>query len=163
MRDYIDLGSAPANEDCAQLGAPDYYEKARAECTRFIQLLRRTFGDEPEGARLAIKSNAHEWGNYYSVVCYFDDEFAGAREYAFRLENDIPAYWDAASFAAPETKEARVCDSCLTAAYDMGVPDRSTAEMLMVDMGGDVEDHLCDQVEAPHATGRCLCACRRRR
>ena len=52
-RDYIDIGSAPANEDCAQVGSPDYHETGRKECARFLDLIRRTLGDEPPNARLA--------------------------------------------------------------------------------------------------------------
>jgi hypothetical protein len=36
MREYLTLGPAPCNEDCAQVGQPDYHERAREECRRFI-------------------------------------------------------------------------------------------------------------------------------
>ena len=60
MRDYINIGSAPYEEPCAQVGAPDYQRQAGQECTRFIDLLHRTVGEEPENAHLAIKSNPHD-------------------------------------------------------------------------------------------------------
>jgi len=56
-RDHIDIGSAPAEEDCAQVGTPDYTAKVSAGCLRFIQLIRKHVGPEPPGARLAVKSN----------------------------------------------------------------------------------------------------------
>ncbi len=62
MRDYIDLGSSPANEDCAQVGSENYSQKAREECVRFIELIRKVVGEEPEGAYLAVKSNPHDFG-----------------------------------------------------------------------------------------------------
>ena len=88
MRDYINIGSAPCDEDCAQLGQDDYRERAIDECKRFIQLLRKTFGDEPPEARLAIKWFDHDFGSYYEV----EDE--KAREYAFRCENETPITWE---------------------------------------------------------------------
>jgi len=94
MRDYIDIGSSPAEEDCAQVGTPDYQQRARAECTRFIELIRRTLGEEPGSAHLAIKSNPHDFGTYYEVVCYFDDNDEEGMKYAFRCEAEAPVRWD---------------------------------------------------------------------
>lgn len=94
MRDCLDIGSAPPMESCAQVGSQDYYALARRECRAFIGLLRRTLGDEPIGARLSIKSNPHDFGEYLSVVCYFDSGDGEAIDYAYRCESDTPPYWD---------------------------------------------------------------------
>jgi hypothetical protein len=90
MYDEVDLGSAPAEEDCAMVGEENYGIRAREECRRYIELLRATFGIEPPGAFLKLKSNPHDFGAYYSVVCRFTE--AGA-EYAYRLEDEAPARW----------------------------------------------------------------------
>mgnify|MGYP001581377714 CR=1 FL=1 len=164
MRDYIDIGSSPCEEDCAQVGSPDYYAKAKTECARFIDLIRRTLGEEPPGAHLAVKSNPHEFGTYYEVVCYFQDDDEEAQKYAYRCESEAPARWDT-NGSEPEkpAPRAKVCDSCLTVAYDNGSPgDRETAALVMVELGADLEDHLCDQVEARDLGIKCTCACRRR-
>lgn len=92
-RDTVYIGSTPCNEDCAQVGAPDYEIRAKEECRRFIALLRDTFGPEPEGARLRIKSNPHDFGYYYEVVCDFDPYNEAAAEYAYRCESDAPETW----------------------------------------------------------------------
>jgi hypothetical protein len=94
MRDCMDLGSAPAMENCAQVGRDDYHVRARRECRAYIGLLRRTFGDEPHGASLSVKSNPHDFGTYLSVVCYFDPTIAAAIDYAFRCESATPPEWD---------------------------------------------------------------------
>jgi hypothetical protein len=47
-------------------------------------------------------------------------------------------------------------------AAEQGVPDRATQSLLMMEMGGEVEDHLCDQVEDPNLGFQCRCGCRRR-
>ena len=95
MRDYMDLGSTPTDEDCAQVGSPDYHTKSREECNRYIEVIRRVLGPEPEGARLAVKSNPHDFGSYLSVVCHYDDANEAATNYAYRCESDTPRTWDA--------------------------------------------------------------------
>jgi hypothetical protein len=94
MRDWIDIGSSPPEEDCAQMGSGDYYERARMECRAYIGLLRRALGDEPPGASLAVKSHPHDFGNYLSVACYFDPHSEAAADYAFRCEAEGPQQWD---------------------------------------------------------------------
>jgi hypothetical protein len=98
-RDYIDIGSTPANEECAQVGSDNYYEKARKECATFIGQIRREFGPEPGSARLGIKGNPHDFGTYYEVVCYYDDNDETGMDYAFKCESSAPD-WDAESRAA---------------------------------------------------------------
>jgi len=95
MENYFSIGPSPYEEDCAQVGTPGYREKAIPECTRYIELLRRTIGPEPEGARLGIKWFDHDFGPYCEVVCYFTAEITESAEYAQRCEDDSPATWDA--------------------------------------------------------------------
>jgi hypothetical protein len=94
MQDFMTLGTAPVDEPCAQVGQTDYYDKVTGECRRFIRLLRQTFGDEPPGARFAIKSFNHDFGVYYEVVCLFDTNDEEAAHYAFRCEDELPATWE---------------------------------------------------------------------
>ena len=93
-RDYLDIGPSPAEEDCVQLGDPDYREKAIPECRRFIDLIRKKLGNEPAGAKLAIKANNHDFGTYHEVVCYYDDEIPESEEYAFNVEANAPTKWE---------------------------------------------------------------------
>jgi len=94
MRDYINIGSSPYDEQCAQVGTPDYHEKVARECRAYKRQLIRQFGEPPEGAALAIKSFPHDFGTYHEVVCYYDTEIEGSKEYAFKLESDGPSNWD---------------------------------------------------------------------
>ena len=164
-RDYIDIGPTPAEEDCAQVGSPDYHTKARPECIRFIDLIRKVLGPEPEGATLQVKSNPHDFGSYLSVVCYFDDANEAASEYAYRCEEAAPTRWDT---PVPDggqlvtVRASQVCGSCRAAAEAEGITDRESQELLMMELGGDVADHLCDQVEAPELGLQCRCGCRSR-
>ena len=93
MSDYIALGPTPADEPCAQVGEERYGQKARAECRRFIKVLRETFGPEPSGAYLMTKAFEHDFGTYYEVVCHFNPEVPKSREYAMRCEDEAPTTW----------------------------------------------------------------------
>lgn len=94
MKDHIELGPVPYEEDCQQVGTPTYdATEARNECRRFIELIRTRLGHEPEGARLKITSNPHDFGTYFEVVVEFDDFFEEAVNYAFHVESNIPARW----------------------------------------------------------------------
>lgn len=93
MRDQIDLGSTPCNEPCAQVGQEGYDLIGRQECKRYIDLIRKTIGDEPPGAKLAVKGNHHDFGTYYEVVCYFDTDNEESVKYAYNCENNAPTNW----------------------------------------------------------------------
>src|SRR3990167_9964707 len=92
--DYINIGSSPCNEDCIQVGDPEYYPKAIQECKRFLDLIREKLGPEPPGARLKVKSFPHDFGTYHEVVCYFLKDNEEAFEYAMRCESDAPQTWN---------------------------------------------------------------------
>jgi hypothetical protein len=94
MENYIVLGPTPGDEHCACVGEEDYEPRARKECRRFIGLLRKKFGLEPEGARLTMKSFPHDFGLYYEVVVCFDEDFPDSVDYAFRCEDNLPATWE---------------------------------------------------------------------
>jgi hypothetical protein len=92
-KDYIDIGPCPADEPCVQLGDSDYERRARTECAAFIREIRHAVGDEPTGALLAVKGNPHDFGRYYEVVCYFDDENNLSLAYALECERRAPLRW----------------------------------------------------------------------
>lgn len=92
--DYLSLGPVPAEEECAQLGIDDdYHERAHRECRRYIKMLRKRFGREPDGAGFRITSNPHDFGDYLDVVVAFDPNVREAVEYAFRVEREAPSRW----------------------------------------------------------------------
>lgn len=94
MTDWLDIGSSPPGESCAQVGSNDYAKRACRECRAYINQLRRALGPEPSGAELGIRSNPHDFGTYYSVVCYYDPANNQAVEYAFKCESKGPEEWD---------------------------------------------------------------------
>ena len=98
IKDSLYIGESPWDESCAQVGSDMYPVNARKECARFIDQIRNHYGSEPEGARLYIKSNPHDFGSYLSVECTFtwdpsaegDDpeDWTPSQEYAFSIEGD---------------------------------------------------------------------------
>jgi hypothetical protein len=106
MRDLTYCGSSPPDEACAQVGADGYEAQARAECAAWRDALRKAHGQEPEGARLAIKSQPHDFGSYLEVVCYFDPENEAAADYAYRCEGEGPATWDEAGVRPASSQTA---------------------------------------------------------
>lgn len=94
MLDYINIGSSPVDESCAQVGDEDYYERSRKECRALIHQLRREFGAEPVGARLTVKGFSHDFGTYHEVICEYDTNSEKAVNYAFSCENETPQHWD---------------------------------------------------------------------
>ncbi len=111
-RDYVSIASAPYEEECVQVERTGVYiGPMKAECRRFLELIRKKLGPEPEGASLSIKGNPHDFGTYYEVICYYDDENEEAAAYAYRCESDAPKTWDDDK---PIEKEAVCADSLLS-------------------------------------------------
>jgi hypothetical protein len=85
---YISIGSTPHDEPpCAQIGDPDYDQKARAECKRFLEQIGRHY-PEPAGGYLKIKGFSHDFGKYYEVVAVFNDCDEEATLWALSIEAD---------------------------------------------------------------------------
>lgn len=93
--DYVCLGSAPAEEQCAQVGEPNFEERAQNECERYLKLIRDIMGKEPYGAELSVKWFGHELSpyGYPEVVCYWDNDFPDSEDYAFECEERAPVTW----------------------------------------------------------------------
>ena len=101
MLDTVWIGSTPCNEDCAQVGEPDYARDAKIECRQFIEAIRKVCGHEPEGARLKITTSEHDWGTLYDVSVVYDTDNEKAAEYAYMVEDKAPQTWNEAGMQAP--------------------------------------------------------------
>jgi hypothetical protein len=108
MRDYISIGSSPPEESCQQVGSQDYPRKARIECRQYIEALRKHLGPEPEGARLYIQSNPHDFGTYYEVNCEYEDDNEEATAYAFKCEGEGPMTWEEVGMKPPVFEQEKV-------------------------------------------------------
>jgi hypothetical protein len=91
--DVLVLGAAPAQEVAVSPGESDYAARAFVQCRRFIGVLRRALGPEPEGARLGVRRSEQDFDPYLEVVLRFDDANRPARDYATRCDREAPAKW----------------------------------------------------------------------
>lgn len=95
MREYIELGSAPCEEDCAQFGSENYFEKSNEESKRYISLLEKKFGKfRPLNCSFRKKSFPHDFGDYYEVVVTYDPNDEDSINFAYHVENNLPITWD---------------------------------------------------------------------
>lgn len=108
MRDYMEIGSSPTEEDCIMVSKDvDYIPEMRRQARIFRDQLVRQFGNPPVGASLLVKTFHHDFGPYMEVVCYFDDTIEASEEYALKIEGNTPEKWDEESL-----KELRKPKSC---------------------------------------------------
>jgi hypothetical protein len=101
MPNFIELGQCPYNENAAQLGEPNYRANAIRECQAYIQAIRNYLGEEPEGAALAHRGFAHDFGTHYEVICTYDPGRPEAVAYALRCEREAPATWEEGGVKPP--------------------------------------------------------------
>lgn len=97
MIDYLNIGPTPAEEECAQVGIdPNYDSASQRECAVYRRMLERLF-PIPEGccAYFAIQSFPHDFGFYREVCVQYNPENADECEFAYRVEAQSPAQWDA--------------------------------------------------------------------
>jgi hypothetical protein len=108
MRDFVDIGGTPHDEECAQIGDsfPHGQELNKLECRAYILALRRHYGPEPDGASLVIKANPHDFGTWREVRCTFERENEAAREYAYKVENGL-RFWAHGCLSAPVVYDDR--------------------------------------------------------
>lgn len=97
MTDYINIGSTPIEESCAQVGSDNYAKLSRIEGVAFKhqceRVLKKEFGDNLE-ISVRPKSFPHDFGTYHEVVAFFNPDNPTQVEQAFWLEANTPEEWD---------------------------------------------------------------------
>lgn len=94
MRDFITLGSAPIDEDCVQVSSRvNYIPAMRAECRRYKEMLEYIYPKLPESCYFGVKNFEHDFGTYFEVVIYYDDEIEEAVDFANDLQDNQPEKW----------------------------------------------------------------------
>lgn len=92
---YLELGSTPCDEECAQVGSENYAENVKKESQRYIRQLKRQFPEwEVKGVSFGLKSFQHDFGTYHEVVVRFDEMNDEACSYAYHIEDNLPANWE---------------------------------------------------------------------
>jgi len=90
MSEFMELGPVPCNEECAQVGSDDFYERARKEYSAYKHQLERMFPN----CNFRIKSFPHDFGTYYEVCVVYDENDEKATERALEVEGNLPENWD---------------------------------------------------------------------
>ena len=103
---FIDLGGAPANEECAQLGHTPSFDDVNAyEVSAYQVGIIARFGPPPSGCRLAALANRHDFGTYRTLVLHVENELdAAVRAYADQVEDGLGS-WLEAGITPPVTYE----------------------------------------------------------
>lgn len=102
MRETIELEATPYDEECAQVGSPDYHERARREANAYRHQLMRLLIERNQGRPLPdclhLRVRSHGYHEVIEVHVTYDNEDEVAADLAWWLENDgAPAKWDAAA------------------------------------------------------------------
>jgi len=104
MPDHIDLGGAPAHEDCAQLGhTPDFARLNRLEVATYRAAIIARFGPPPEGCALTSIVNRHDFGTYRTLGLTVDTGSARSDTvvaYIMAVQDGLST-WIEAGFAPP--------------------------------------------------------------
>lgn len=100
-RTFLELGSTPGEEPCAQTIHPDYETRAHAECNAYIGQLYRFLAANghpqealPEGFALVVRPHSHDFGTYYQVAVQYNDEDEKSCKLAYFVEGKGPGMWD---------------------------------------------------------------------
>lgn len=94
MRTHLTLGPVPSEEACAQTTDKDYLERGRAECKRYVHLLRQRWPDRPEGVDFRVLHCPHDFGIYYDVGVFFDSDNRRQAEFVVMVESHLPKRWE---------------------------------------------------------------------
>ena len=83
-------GTSPIKEKAAR----EHPSQSIANGKKTISMLRKKFGDEPDRAKLEIKSEMTNLGQVFAVACSYDSDDAEATAYCRRIEGHMPSTWN---------------------------------------------------------------------
>ena len=94
MKEFVELGNCPYEEEGVQVSKEEYLEDMKKESLKYITLLRKKFSQASNyNCKFNIKSFPSYLGNYQEVVISYDNEDYAAIRYAFFVDNHLPARW----------------------------------------------------------------------
>ena len=104
MPTILDLGGAPAEAECAQLGQTANFAAVNGfEVEAYRLAIIARYGAPPAGCRLAELANDHDFGTYRTLALHVADEASPeAQAYADQVEPGLGT-WLEAGFTPPVT------------------------------------------------------------
>jgi len=111
----VEIGAAPINEECAQLGQTKDFEAInRLEVRLYRAAIIARYGVPPEAVTLRAKANAHDFGTYRELVAEVSDgaqDDPAVADYVAQVEDGLFS-WLCAGFAPPiRYKPGGIADS----------------------------------------------------
>lgn len=98
MREYIELGPVPHNEECTPVRKDgDYLPAMKAECLRHAEGLANHFAPVLQAhpsLRFSVKSFPHEFGTYCEAVVSAPDNDDAALSAAWGIQDHLPGTWN---------------------------------------------------------------------
>ena len=92
--DFIELGPVPSDEESKQSGY-DSYSDIHAQTKSYAQMLNKRF-PIPENVRawFAVKRDGGGDAVYCECVIKFDENDVASRDFAYFVEENLPARWN---------------------------------------------------------------------
>jgi len=114
MREYMELGPVPCDEECVQVKTGEnYHSEMREEMGKYVELLYKRFPQVQEyGCGFGIKMFPHDFGSYGEVCICYNDADAKAQQFAMFVESNLPMKWADVEVLTTEIKEKVVCSLC---------------------------------------------------
>jgi hypothetical protein len=86
--------TVPHDEDCIQLGQPNYSAYSKLEANLLMKQIIRELGNPPEGCRMKLIGCNHDFGTYYDIALEYDREKEEHAKWALKVEVGLPSKWD---------------------------------------------------------------------
>lgn len=96
MHESLNLSPTPTDEDCAQVGSPDYIKQSRVELAAFREQLYRLLKKQFPTVLVTIVrvSHPHDFGTYHDLEVKYDPHDQESVGQAFWLDENLPENWD---------------------------------------------------------------------
>jgi len=91
----FNLGTTvPHEEECIQLGQPNYSAFSKIEANTLMKQIIRELGNPPSGCRMKLVGCEHDFGVYYDIALVYDEDDAEHVEWFLKVEGKLPMNWD---------------------------------------------------------------------
>jgi hypothetical protein len=91
----FNLGTTvPHEEECIQLGQPNYSAFSKIEANTLMKQIIRELGNPPSGCRMKLVGCEHDFGVYYDIALVYDEDDEEHVEWFLKVEGKLPMNWD---------------------------------------------------------------------
>lgn len=99
--DRIQLATTvPLEEECIQLGQPNYSAFSKIEANVLMNQIIREHGLPPKECKMKLVTCPHDFGKYYDIEIEYNDDDFKCESWALDVVNSLPEKWDEISLKA---------------------------------------------------------------